>query len=255
MIDALLKMAGKEQGLNLMYSTKDLAWQIVFGSNRYLCPQLWYLFDMIVFTLLMWSIFRLFRKNAWEITTVLCVVVLFLQYSGRNYNFFSQFNYVVRDSMGRLAEVFPFVCIGLIFAYKDVAEKLKKNRYFTLFISMLVLLVVFRYDLGSAPAVGFAYQGTNLLAYAIIIFLTFFEFPFEMMPDFIKGTLRFLSRYSFGVFFIHFGVGYCFNEILCPRYGWKVNSFIESIGIYIVSLFVSFAISRIPIKYARQLVE
>ncbi len=141
LIDSILKTLGIEQGLQLEYSFRDLIWQITLGSNRFLCPQLWYLFDLIVFTVLVWSIFKIFKKFAWGIISFISVFVLYLQYSGLNYKFFSQFSYEVCDSVGRMAEGFPFVCIGFAFAYGGIAEKSKKYRWYFLFVSIIFLPV------------------------------------------------------------------------------------------------------------------
>ena len=119
-IDVLLKCSGVSHGLSIQYTYKDLLWQIIFGSDRYLCPQLWYLFDLIILTVVFRGIFLLCDKHAWHFIIVLGIVALGIQYSGINYRLFGGYEYELRYSTGRLAEVFPLACIGLLLAYSKV---------------------------------------------------------------------------------------------------------------------------------------
>ena len=107
----------------------------------------------------------------------------------------------------------------------------------------------------TSPEKGFGYGGTYLIAYATIVFIFFYEFPFEKMWPSIRKMVRFLSKYSLGVFCIHFGVGYCWNNVFCVYFEWEKNTFLECIWIWAICIFVSWIISLFPVKWAKQLVE
>lgn len=254
-IDIILKSIGFEQGLSIAFNYKDLIWQLIFGSDRYLCPQLWYQFALIVITIVMWIVYRCFCKYSWHIILSLSMIALWLQYSGLNYRLFGEYEYEVRYSTGRVMEVIPLACIGLALVHYGIADKLKQFRYYTLLMCIFGMLITAYGSLFTIPSEGFGYGGTYIIAYAVLAFTAFYMFPFEKLPDMLKAVLKFLSRYSFGVFCIHFGVGYCWNTVLCPVFGWRANTYTECIWIYIICICVSWLMSLIPIKYARQLVE
>lgn len=254
-IDALLKFAGFSQGLGIEYTYIDLLWQIVFGSDRYLCPQLWYLFDLIVLTVVFGVIFLLCNKYSWHIIIVLGIVALGIQYFGINYRLFGGYEYELRYSLGRIAEVFPLACIGLLLAHSKVLERIKKEQIWVTLICIVTMLIIAYGGLFTSPEKGFGYGGTYIIAYSTIAFILFYVVPFDKMWISIRKIVRFLSKYSFGVFCIHFGVGYCWNKVFCVYFEWEQNTFWGCIGIYMICIFVSWIISRVPMKYAKQLVE
>ena len=61
-IDIILKSIGFEQGLSIGFSYKDLIWQLIFGSDRHLCPQLWYQFALIVITIVMRNFYYMISR-------------------------------------------------------------------------------------------------------------------------------------------------------------------------------------------------
>ncbi len=254
-IDIILKSLGFEQGLSISYNYKDLFWQLIFGSDRYLCPQLWYQFDLIVITIVMWIVYRFFGKYSQHIVFTLSIVALWLQYSGLNYSLFGKYEYEVRYSTGRVMEVIPLAYIGLAFVHYGIADKLKQYRYYCFIMCILGMLITAYGGLFTTPLEGFGYGGTFIIVYAVLAFMLFYLFPFEKLPVMLKTVLRFLSTYSFGVFCLHFGVGYCWNNVLCSVFGWSANTYGECIWIYIICICVSWLISLIPTKYAKQLVE
>ncbi len=255
-IDVLLKCLGFSRGgVSAGYTYKDLLWQIAFGSDRYLCPQLWYLFDLIVLTVVFGVVFMLCDKYSWQIMMVLGIAALGIQYSGINYRLFGGYEYELRYSTGRLAEVFPLACIGLLLAHSKILERMKGKRISVALICIMVMLVIAYGGLFTSPAEGFGYGGTYLIAYSTIAFIFFYEFPFEKCGTSVRKILKFLSKYSLGVFCIHVGVGYCWNNVLCVYFNWEQNTFLECICIYAICIFISWIISLVPVKYAEQLVE
>ncbi len=94
-----------------------------------------------------------------------------------------------------------------------------------------------------------------LIGYATLTFAVLLMIPFDNMRKGLKSIFRFLSKYSLGVFCLHFGVGYCLNTLLGAVLEWKNGTFAECIGIYGICVILSWIISLIPIKYFKQLVE
>lgn len=255
LISGLLRLIGSEASLGVSYTYRDLLWQIAFGSDRWLCSQLWYQFDLIVISLLVWIIYKYLENISYYVVISLMIISIVLQYSGVNYRLFGGFEYEIRWSTGRLAEVTPFACIGIILASEETLKRISRHRLFAISfcisgIGMVALGNIFV----SLPA-DFGYGGIYRMVYAVLSFTMFWAVPFEKTPDVIKRSLFYMAKYSFGVYCIHLGVGICWNGILCPKFGWQTNTFIECIGIYTISLLVSYGISFVPTRYARQLVE
>ncbi|MCR5597665.1 MAG: acyltransferase, partial [Lachnospiraceae bacterium] len=84
-IDFIVRMLGFEQGIIPDYTIKDLLWQLTLGSDRYLCPPLWYQFDLIVLMIVLWAVGRFCSKCFWGVIAVLGVLAIGAQYFGLNY--------------------------------------------------------------------------------------------------------------------------------------------------------------------------
>lgn len=255
LIDLLLICFAWNDGLRIDLSYKDLIWQIVFGSSEKLCPPLWFQFDIIVITLLIWIIYKYAPKYVWRILILGLIITYGLQYSGLNYAMFGWLGYEMRYSLGRLVEVFPAVCIGLAFAYSSLLEFFREHRIYTMIICALSMVEISYLGLLTTPEKDFYYSGIYKTIYAVLAFIFFYVFPFGILPNSIKKILKFLSKYSFGVFCIHFGVGFLWNAILCRCFGLRENTFIQCLSIYFISIFLSWAISRVPLKYLKYLVQ
>lgn len=253
-IDVFLKHFGFSLRLGTGYTWRDLLWQLAFGHEKNLCGHLWYLFDLIVISVAVWILFKCCDKYSWHILILLGIAAVWLQYSGMNYSVFSQYIYEKRYPLGRLAEVFPLACAGLLLAHSNILEKMKRHRVYVVFLCIVTMLMI-AYGNIFTSLEGFGYAGIYLVVYSTLAFICFYEFPFECMGNGIKAVLRFLSKYSLGVYCLHMGVGHCWNRIVCAVTGWRGYTLMGCMAIFAICLFVSWLISRIPVKYAKQLVE
>ena len=254
LIDLLIKTFSWKDGLRLEISYRDLLWQLGLGSSEKLCPQLWYQFVMLVMTLVIWFLFKMGKKITPYVLLGIATVMLFLQYSGLNFKAFGAMRYEMRYPLGRLCEMFPFVCFGIFLAL-GLMKILSKQRIITCVVSLAAMVIIGIFKLFNTMPESFTYGGIFALVYGTLAFLFFYTLPFEKLPDFIRICIRFLAKYSFGIYCIHYGVGYCWNAVICRRFGWKSGSFVACCAIYLISLLAAYVISRIPGKYSKQLVE
>ena len=239
----------------IQFTKKDLLWQMITGSDRYLCPQFWYQFDLIVFTLIFWLLFRFTGKHASRILVITAILCFVLQYTEWNYDLFCRFEYELWFPLGRLAEVFPFCVSGYLLYDQKIRRIIRENKISSLVISALLLVTAAFCPFIPKIQHGFEYGGVGLWIYSVTVFVIFDLLPFERIPELFKRLIGFLSKYSFGVFCIHLGVGKVWECILCPNTGLIRGTFIECIVIYLISLILSWLISLIPSKYAAQLVN
>ena len=236
------------------YGWEDLLWQIGFGSDRALCPQFWYQFDLIVITILCYLVYRLAGKHGITVMTVIGVLAIIMQYSGLNYFLFCRFEYELWYPLGRFAEVMPFAVIALHLGSSGVLNRNGKLKLILIAICIAVMAAVTFTSFIPDPKDGFSYGGINKLLYGVCAFVVLYLMPFDKLPDVGKKVLKFLAKYSFGVFCIHMGIGYCTDFILCPLNKWKNGTLIECILVYLVSLLLSWLISLFPGKFSKQIV-
>ena len=251
--DLILKTVGIKNGLSIDFTVRDLLWQLAFGSDRYLCPQLWFQFDLIVLTALFWIVFRYSKKHSVRIVIALIVMSLAFQYSGLNIRLFGALAYEVRFSTGRIAEVLPLACIGFLLAYTEILKPITAHRLFCCIMCIFSMFTIASGDLFTRSE-GFGYGGTYMIAYSTAVFILFNTLSFTFLPAVAKKVIKALSKYSLGVFCIHYGIGHRMDNLLAKT-GININSFVKCIIIYFISLLVSRAISIIPSKYAKQLVS
>lgn len=240
----------------------DLLWQIVLGADRFLNPPLWYMYDLIIVMLIFIGIFKYCRKHSFEILIILLFVSIFMQYSGLNFHFFSPLRFEVCYTLGRISEMFPYAVIGLAIGAKENnlffegVEKLRKLNIVIVFIFLFVCYILISLKRGGFLAEGFDYHGIKLILLSTFIFL--FVYKFVIVNKFIPfwGTIRWLAKYTLGIYCLHIAIG---------KYWYILLDFIgksEAKGtifgcviIYLLSLVLSYGISKIPTNYARSLVE
>ena len=238
----------------IRFTKKDLLLQALFGSDRYLCPQFWYQFVLIVFTILIWCIYRFCEKYAVKILIFLGLLALFLQYSGINYRLFCRFEFEFWYPLGRLAESLPFAVVGVLLLHHAIPAKTRKHRYYAVFITALLIMILSYIKIIPDPEYGFDYCGIQLIIFTISVFILFYAIPFEKLTDPLKLALKVLSKYSFGVFCIHLGIGMIWERIICYYLNINTGSFIECVMIYSVSLALAVLIYKIPVRFTKLLV-
>jgi cytochrome c biogenesis protein CcdA len=140
-IDFFLGLSQMEQ-LNPSLSYKDFLLQLAFGSDRNLCPPLWYLFDLIFLTSVFWIINKYWGNYVWYIIPTMGIFALCLQYSGINYHLFGNLVYEIRWTLGRIIEVLPYACIGTIMSHFNMVERMKRHRVFVFVIGIILMIMI-----------------------------------------------------------------------------------------------------------------
>lgn len=238
----------------ILFTKKDLMWQVLTGSDRYLCPQFWFQFDLIVFTLLFWLIIRATEKHALKILMILGVIALILQYSGLNYRMFCRLEYELWYPIGRLMEILPFCVAGAVLTSLDLIGIIRAYRIRSLIISLCTLIFAILCPFIPELRHGFDYGGIRLILYSVSVFTLLLSIPFDKLNEPLKKCLKFLSKYSFGVFCIHMGIGRIWECIICKVTGWSTGTVAECLLIYLISLIAAWLISLIPTRSSRSLV-
>ncbi len=248
------QIIGNSRG-NSIVSYKDLLWQLALGSSRYLCPVLWYHFNLIILTVLFVIVFSYSRDYIWINVVILGLLAFWLQYSGINYWLFGRFGFEVRYSLGRIVELLPSSCLGLLLAKSQNLNKIKEHGIVTVFICIVTMILISYYDVISDCSYSFYYGGLKVVMYSTLAYLLFWVIPFEAAPEWMKTILFFAAKYSLGVYCVHLAVGHCWDSYACKILGLGNKTFFGSMVIYLLSLAVSFVISKIPFQSVKNLVS
>ena len=234
-----LKMAMK-------ISLYDLIIQILSGHN--FVPVLWFQLNLIVITVLMFLIHKLFYNNALCILINLLILSYFFQYSNINFKYFSQFSFYISFPFGRFMESFPFCISGYILGSSGIINSLKKKIIKSLYILVSVLFILIKYTMFFTIK-GFYYQGIRLHIISIIIFIIFALNPFEKIII-IKKMIIFLTNYTSGIYYLHLPIGlFLSNYISLIRERTIFGSIIIYLICYLISLIGTILFGKTKLKH------
>ena len=255
LVGVILSRIRIENEFVIRFTKKDLMWQLLFGCDRYLAPQFWYQFNLVVFMVLFWLLFRFVKKGAKFILIALFVLALVSEYTGLNYYLFARFEYEIWWPTGRLTELLPCAVAGFFLSDTGVMKTLRKYSLVTA-PGCIFLMLLFSYVIRiPAPEYGFGYSGIYILIYTVLAFVLLYVLPFDRLPSAALAVLKFLAKYSFGVYCIHYLLGRIWSDIICVSNGWTRDTFMSCVLIYAASVLLSWAISLIPGKFPKMLVE
>lgn len=158
--------------------------------------------------------------------------------------------YEAKWPLGRLMEMLPYACCGLLLAESYILKKYTGNVLFIFFISVLLLFFKSHSLLLSK---GFGYQGLSQFINALLIFSLFYLGNLEKLNIRLKRIILYLSNYSFGIYCIHYIIVIIGRNSDITLFAPRSN--MRALLIYFLSLLISILISKIPSKWASSLVK
>jgi surface polysaccharide O-acyltransferase-like enzyme len=225
-------------------------WQLVTGSSQTINPPLWFIADQMVLVIFLYSIYSLFGNKKWAnyFSIGLVIFCLAVEYSGLNYEINNSLPWELEWNVGRFFETLPYAIIGVLLG--QVKNKFKLSRMIsvlTVILGIILLCILYRINLPNG--IGFGYEGIAKVIGTVVIFFVFMLMPLQDIK-----ILEEISKYTLGIYCLHLGIGWilqyilsCCNIDLRDRY--------VCILIYITSLLCAIAISRIPIKNIKKIVN
>ena len=233
----------------------DLCLQIIFGSCKQICSPLWYMFDLIILTLLFMLVFHMQNiKKSFGILALISLISFILQYSGMNYSFFSQFRYEVSYTFGRMCEMFPYAFFGCFAGYFDIYTIIEKRRKTVMVVIALLIILLwntYRIDINRQ---GWGYQGVLLMLISNLIVTFFYLIPLHNEHSKICWLITKVSKYTLGIYCVHLLVGRVLVDVI-GELEFMTIPYFECVVIWIISLSVSSLISLIPSKWCKSLVN
>ena len=209
---------------------KDLKHQIIW-ANSYL-SHFWFLWNLIVITLLFVVIIYIFNNHYLFIMQILLLFSYIAQYSGYHINNFIVNNpYFDRVTIAVLFESIPYAITGANLRYYKIIEFLQKHKIKTLIFSILIYNIIIEYRIFRYIK-GINFQGINLNIISLCIIFIFSLFPSDKIKHYIISKfIMEITKYSAGVYYLHVPIRdylkYYFNFI-------KRGLFIGNISIFVI---------------------
>lgn len=244
-------------GTSLNEAPSELLWNYVIGGWGP-AAELWFQWVLFFLTVFFAIVVGLWNKESKSIKCIvvfaLSVICIVMEYTGTNYSFFMGINERFSFVLGRFIEMLPFAGVGYLLYQWDLLEKCKNHAIISMFSSLVIIgcalvLPVF-------PMVeGFGYQGLRLMLLAIGMLIFFYSSPWEKMPEVICRLVKFLGGYAMGVYLTHYMVYCLLKQLFFASTGVKIDSLLYSLIVWGLSMVLSIAISKIPGKFVKAIIQ
>ena len=233
---------------------RDLLVQLFFGGSEKLNRPMWYLVDIIILTAVWMVIALIIKKRSLRIAAALGIMVIafVMEYSGLNLWIFARLVTEYRWTCGRLVELMPYACVGILIAEFNLAELVKRHAKVSipaLLAADVILWLASGLEIFCMPQ-GFCYSGIYFLLRALVVTGIFYALPIgeilNKVPgcDRVEAMFKKLGALSLGVYCIHYGIGTVLTSICGEPIG--KGYFYRAVAIYLISLLMVWLISLIP---------
>ena len=144
----------------------------------------------------------------------------FVTYSRLIYNPFSDFQLEFHYSFDREIDMIPYAVTGCDFSTFDIIHNLKIYKAQVIIFSLLCFILIDNLDIISNVDSFYHYGGIKLNILSIcLIFIFSFTFTYPIFNNnYIKNIIRYISRYTAGIYYLHMSVHSYFSKyILCMK--------------------------------------
>ena len=221
---------------SFIYRAKHLQLQLLYG-HVYM-PQFWFLWDLIIITIIFYIIVIIFKNNSLFIFHILLILSYLSQYSGFGYKtFFLKFPYYKRYTFARLFGMIPCGTIGFTLGFYNIIHYFQKRKIKTLFFSIMIFNILNNYNIFvTQPAE--LYYGINRNINALCIIFIFSLFPYNNFKnEYLKKILKLITNYSAGIFYLHISI----KQFFIPYFeDVKNGTFFGVIINYLICYFICF---------------
>lgn len=222
------------------FDVGNLMLQLTIGVPA--CPPLYFIFLLILNTVVIWAIMKLPRNIACGTMLLVVIVCLLLQYSGVNVKIFANLPFYVKYDLGRFVELLPSaICGFLCWQYRA--------RWI---MTVALLPAVLQYAIGwHGNCPGYSYQGVYLLFITIGVSSLCIGFGERLsckVSDKIADGVAFVGGLTPGVYYVHLLVGKVLEVALGRHRGIEMT-----VAVTLMSACIVFCLRRI--KYCKVLVR
>lgn len=210
-----------------------LIFQLLTGQGQNLF-HFWYLFDLIITTLLFMAIIILFRKKHLFIINLLLIFSYFIQYSEYHRKIALYCRGI--EGLRREIELLPFAVVGFTLNALNILKILENYKSNSFIMCLLIYNLVIDYNI-FIKIFGISYHGIKLNILSICVVILFSLFPSNKIKNKkLINLLKFITKYSGGIFYLHQVVHFFFK----PYYkDIRDGTFYGVIQIYFISYIIS----------------
>ena len=177
----------------IVHGCDEFLWQMFTGHSAAINTTMWYQVVIIAISVLFFGIgFLIKGKKMIIATTAVGLAALIFQYGGLNHILFAGLRIELRYPIGRFAEMLPYASLGLLFADKNILERLKKHPCYVAIFACVMLIVSFSGIIPTPP--GFNYTGLNPILCALAIVMIVNLIPFDKACAGVKNFIHRVSR-------------------------------------------------------------
>ena len=224
----------KYNRFNRLLTFKELLLNLIVGKGIFGIGVLWFHFNLIILSLLFFIFSFILKSYFLILFQIIALITLIIQYSEINYQFFNGYTINISMSIGNLVETLTIAIFAFSLSHNNIFKFFLKNREKYLLFSFFFLYLIFYYNIFS-PLYGFSSAGIKQNIIAFLIFNIFFITPFELLHSKIISLIKQITKYTQGIYCIHFLIQYYFRL----RFD-KHGTFIGCMILYIISYFFSF---------------
>ena len=201
----VLKLLYFFSGSEQILEYRELVYAFLFGHSLKLDSVLWFQWDLIIITALLFLLFKCCRntKAGYGVLVIISGIAIAMQYTGINYNFFSQLPTEMAYPLGRLAEMLPYATIGMLLSRN--LRKLEFNNYVA--VAFIIIAGTIIYVNPLSPPIGFAYAGLDKMVVCVLLFIGFYYFKLDALNGGVRRFIKLISQYTMGIYCAHLLVG------------------------------------------------
>ena len=159
--------------------------QIIIG--RIYCIELWFLFNLIFFTIIFFILSKLLEINNFlKLVQIIAILSYFFQYSEYNYIFFDKYKDSISHSLGHFVESFPISASAFILNNTQLLKYFKISRYTTISYCFIIIFFICKYNIFrniEIYGITYSYNGLEKIFFSFSIFVFFYLIPFEKIKS------------------------------------------------------------------------
>ena len=189
--------------VKIIYTFKDLRFQLLYGFLNSYLRVLWYQWVLILITICYFLISLLFKNHINFIIIILSIAAFIKEYDGENYRLYKKYRDGRRDTYARIVEMTPFSVIGFLLASQGIINYLRKFKLKTFLVCIFIIYTFFNYNI-FLTVKGSGYHGIKMYLISISIFICLAMFPSEKIKNkiFLK-IIKKITNHTAGIYFIH----------------------------------------------------
>lgn len=239
---------------NIKFNTKladtyeDLKKQLLWGHN--FTPQFWFLWNLIIITILLIIIISVFRKHTTFFLELFLIQSYVAQYSELHYIIYKKYPPYKGKTLCLFFESVPYALTGFILGIYKIIDVIQMNKIKSLILSASLYKFITDYNI-FINIKGLYYKGIKFNIQSICVIFIFSLLPSEKINKLaISKFLTFITNYTAGVYYLHWAIGnYLSIYFIDIKNGTFLGLFINYFSCYFICYIGMLIFGKTQLKY------